>query len=101
VLDQLDGGARPPWITALTPRQLTTACAQLLDAVTTRAVRHRGDTALDRAAAAAARRTTGDGWAWSRRSSSADVSPLLAASLALYGDAHRTPAPARPAVYAD
>jgi hypothetical protein len=100
VLDQLDGGARPPWITALTPRQLTTACAQLLDAVTTRAVAHRGDTALDRAAAAAARRTTGDGWAWSRRSSSADVSPLLAASLALYGDSHRTPAPVRPVAYA-
>ena len=106
----LDGGTGPastvadqlgdvPWRTTVTPRQYTTACAQAMDAITAAAVQHRGDPVLDAAAAGAGRRTVGDGWAWSRRSSSADVCPLVAASLSLYGHAHR-PSLVRPAVYA-
>jgi hypothetical protein len=91
----------PGWVRAVTPREFTTACAQLLDAVTDRVIRHRGNPELDAAVGAAARRTVGDGWAWSRRGLTVDVSPLVAASLALFGDRHRTPAPARPRVYAD
>jgi phage terminase large subunit-like protein len=89
------------WVRTLTPRELTTACAAALDAVTGRAVHHRGEQPLDAAAAGAARRTVGDGWVWGRRTSAADVSPLIAASVALFGHRHRAPTPARPAIYTD
>lgn len=105
----LDGGTGPAstvvdalgphtWVRALTPREYTTACAQLLDAITDRSIRHRGNPELDAAVGAAAKRTVGDGWAWSRRTPTVDVSPLVAASLALWGR-HR-PAPVRPVAYA-
>ena len=99
VVDQLRDrrGELPPWVRAVTPREFTTACAQLLDAITDRSVRHRGDPDLDAAVGAAAKRTVGEGWAWSRRLPTVDVSPLIAASLALFGDRHRAPPPARPA----
>jgi hypothetical protein len=88
-------------VRAVTPREYTTACAQLLDGIGDRTVRHRGDPALDAAVGAAAKRSVGEGWAWSRRLPTTDVSPLIAASLALYGDRHRPPSPGRPAVYND
>jgi hypothetical protein len=90
----------PAWVRAVTPREYTTACAGLLDAVLERSIRHRGNHELDAAAAAAAKRTVGDGWAWSRRTPTVDVSPLIAGSLALYGTRHRPAAPVRPVVYA-
>lgn len=93
-------GDLPAWVRALTPREYTTACAGLLDAVTDRTIRHRGEPALDAAVAAAARRTVGDGWAWSRRTPAVDVSPLIAGSLALFGDRHRPADPVRPVAYA-
>jgi hypothetical protein len=102
VLDQLRTGEQlPTWVRAVTPREYTTACAQLLDGIGDRTVRHRGDPALDAAVGAAAKRSVGEGWAWSRRLPTTDVSPLIAASLALYGDRHRPPSPGRPAVYND
>jgi hypothetical protein len=102
VVDRLRVGEQlPGWVRAVTPREYTTACAQLLDGIGDRTVRHRGDPALDAAVGAAARRTVGEGWAWSRRLPTTDVSPLIAASLALFGHRHRPPAPGRPAVYND
>lgn len=89
------------WVRRLTPREYTTACAQSLDAITARTIRHRGEKSLDDAAAAAGKRTVGDGWAWSRRSAAANVCPLIAGALALYRHAHRPPVPARPAIYTD
>lgn len=87
-------------VSTLTDREYTAACATLLDRVTDRVIAHRGEPALDAAVAGAGRRTVGDGWAWSRRTSTADVCPLVAATLALFGHGRR-PAPAvRPAVYA-
>lgn len=102
VLDRLRGraDALPAWVRAVTPREYTTACAALLDAVLDGSVRHRGNAELDAAVAAAARRTVGDGWAWSRRAPTVDVSPLVAASLALLGDRHRPADPVRPVAYA-
>lgn len=106
----LDGGTGPAstvvdalgerdWVRTVTPRELTTACAQLLDAITDRTIRHRGQDRLDAAAAAAARRTVGDGWVWSRRATSVDVSPLLAGSLALFAYRHRQPARRKPVAF--
>ena len=48
-------------------------------------LRHLGDPALNAAVAGAAKRPLGDRWAWSRKDSSIDISPLVAVTLALYG----------------
>ena len=45
-------------------------------------VRHRGRPELDAAVAGAEKRTVGDAWLWSRKNSSVDISPLVAATLA-------------------
>lgn len=57
-------------------------CAGLFDAVRDRTVAHRGQPALDLAMAGAGTRAVGDGWSWSARASSGDVSPLTAVNLA-------------------
>jgi len=88
-------------VTQTSTREFTAACAALLDRVTDgAALWHRGDPALDEAAAGASRRTVGDAWGWGRRTSTADVAPLVAGSLALWGHTHRPPAPVRPVAYA-
>lgn len=87
-------------ITQTSTREYTAACAAMLDKIGDRAIRHRGETALDAAVAGAGRRTVGDGWGWGRRNSTADVSPLVAASLAVWAHQHRPPAPVRPIAYA-
>lgn len=85
------------WLHPVTPREYTAACASMFDHIGAGSVAHRGDKALDAAAAGAVRRTVGDGWAWARRTSTADVSPLVAASLAVHGHLHR-PATTRPRI---
>jgi hypothetical protein len=107
----IDGGTGPagtiaaaltgkPWVHTLTGRDLAAASAGLLDALTDQAVSHRGEPAMDKAAAGAVRRPTGDGWIWGRRTATADVAPIMAAALALYGHARR-PNNARPRVITD
>jgi hypothetical protein len=81
-------------------RDFTAACAGMLDAVVDGTVWHRGDPALEVAAAGANRRVIGDAWGWGRRTSTADISPLTAGSLALWADRHRPPAAVRPVVTA-
>lgn len=62
------------------------ACSGLLDGLTRRTVWHSADPFLDAAVRGASRRPLGDGaWAWSRKNSVADISPLVAATLALWG----------------
>jgi hypothetical protein len=46
---------------------------------------HLGDPALNAAVTGAAKSPLGDRWCWSRKDSSIDISPLVAATLALYG----------------
>lgn len=85
------------WLHPAGPREYTAACAGLFDSVGAGSVAHRGDKALDAAVAGAVRRTVAEGWAWARRTSTADVAPLVAASLALHGHLHR-PATTRPRI---
>lgn len=68
------------------------ACENLLTSVLEGKCHHRGQPELDAAVAAAARRIVGDGWLWSRRSSSVDISPLVAVGLAAWGH-HTAPEP--------
>ena len=58
------------------------ACASFRQAVEAGTLRHIGQGPLDLAVNGAAIRATGDGWVWARRSSSVDISPLVAITLA-------------------
>lgn len=72
-------------VTRTDSREMTAACGAFHDRVIQGRLIHRGQSELDGAVAAARRRDLGDAWAWSRRRSSGDISPLVAASLAVLG----------------
>lgn len=69
----------------VTSRELIDACGSLYDGVMGRTIRIRRNPKLDEAAAGAAKRTVGDSWAWTRKRAGADISPLVAVTLALWG----------------
>lgn len=64
-------------------RQLTTACSSFVTKVDENTLRHAAQPELAIAVDAARRRKVGDAWAWHRRDTSADISPLVAATLAV------------------
>jgi len=77
--------------------QMARACADLVDQIVADppTLAHRGQEVLDRAVAEAGRRPVGDaGWAWSRRVSDTDISPLVAATLAAWSARSRPVPPA-------
>ena len=61
------------------------ACATFVDVIAAGAVAHHAQRALVDAIAGAVTRPFGDAWAWSRRLSTVDVTPLVAATLAVWG----------------
>lgn len=61
------------------------ACGGLLAAVLSSKLTHAAQPQLDAAVRGATRRPYGDAWAWNRRTSSVDISPLVAVTLARYG----------------
>jgi hypothetical protein len=63
------------------------ACGMLLDTIDDERLRHLGSGELVAAIKGATTRTLGDAWAWSRKNSSIDISPLVAFTLALWGAA--------------
>jgi hypothetical protein len=81
-------------VTALTTNQHAQACAMIEDALTAdeRALSHLGTDELTAAAKGAVKRTLGDVWIWSRKHSTAVVSPLTAATIANWGSITNPPA---------
>jgi len=69
----------------VTAREHASACGALYDLAIQGDVRHRGEPELVAALDGASKRPLGDAWAWSRTSSSVDISPLVAITLALHG----------------
>jgi hypothetical protein len=61
------------------------ACGTFFDACEQQTLRHLGSSELTAAVKGAAKRPLGDAWAWSRKASSVDISPLVAVTLALWG----------------
>ena len=59
------------------------ACGRLVDVVTEETLRHLGSLDLWNAIRGAKPRPLSDRWAWSRSKSTVDISPLVAATLAL------------------
>jgi hypothetical protein len=72
------------------------ACGMFFDGVDQREVRHLGTQEMTTAIGGAMSRPLGDAWAWSRKDSTIDISPLVAVTLAHWG--LKTIAPRKKAV---
>jgi hypothetical protein len=69
-----------------TQQQLAGACGDFLDVTYRGDLRHLDDPALAAAAKGVTKRDVGDGgFAWARKSTAVDISPLVAGTLALWG----------------
>jgi hypothetical protein len=85
--DLREAGIEPVLVNA---RELAQACGSMLKAASsppaTSTVRHLGQLSLDEAVRAAKKRDIGDGgWAFGRRATEEDISPLVAVTLAFHG----------------
>jgi hypothetical protein len=69
-------------VRSLTATEHAQACGQFVDLVDEAGLRHLGGE-LTNAIRAAKTRPLGDAWAWSRRNSTSNISPLVSATLAL------------------
>jgi phage terminase large subunit-like protein len=74
-------------VTVTRSRDMTAACGRFYDSAMTGQLRHIDQPTLNLALAAARRRAVGTGgaWAWHRLNTESDITPLVAASLALWG----------------
>lgn len=72
-------------VTEIDGGEFAAACAYLVDLVGRDRLRHRGERELAAALDGAAMRPLGDQWAWSRKNSGVDITPLVAATLACWG----------------
>lgn len=79
-------------LTEVTTVDYLRGCAALQDDVANGRLRHFGDQALDAAVVGADIRAVGEAWAWSQKASTVDVTPLIAATLALQARRAATPA---------
>jgi len=71
--------------TTTTARQYAQACGQLFDGVMEGWLRHTDQPQVNSALSAARKRPLGDAWAWNRKNSTSDITPLVAVTLALWG----------------
>jgi hypothetical protein len=71
-------------VEAVTARDYAAACGLLFDLVEQEAIRHLGSDVVVNALRGASRRPLADAWAWSRKSSAVDISPLVAVTLAAW-----------------
>lgn len=72
-------------VTSVGAQEQARGCGVLFDAIAQGSVRHRGHEELRTAVKGARKRPLVDSWAWSRKTSAVDISPLVAVTLALWG----------------
>lgn len=84
-------------VRAVSVTDFVRACGDFHDAAVHGRLSHRGDYRLTDAVANATKRSVGDAWAWRRRGG-ADISPLVAATLARWGIVTDA-LPVTPAIY--
>lgn len=91
IVDLAKAGLKPPAdaekplrgdLAIPTAQEVAAGCGQLVDAVTQGTVRHIGQDVMTDAIRGAKTRPLGDSWAWGRKVSSVDISPLVAGTLA-------------------
>jgi phage terminase large subunit-like protein len=83
-------------VTLVSAREHASACGALHDAVTQRTLAHLDDGVLNAAVLGAKRRQLGDAWAWDRKRSDVDISPLVAVTLAKFAFASTVVAEPQP-----
>jgi hypothetical protein len=66
-------------------KEHASACGLIFDLVEQKRLRHLGTERARNALKGAAKRALGDAWAWHRKSSSVDITPLVSLTLALWG----------------
>ena len=81
--------ARPNWRT-VNGSEYASSCARFVDTLRAGTLTVRPDPALDAAADGVTTRPIGDAWAWARRRSAVDISPLVALTLACHGAARNS-----------
>lgn len=64
---------------------MANACAEYYDACLDGTLRHTGQVQLTRSLNSARKRSIGDRWAWNRKTADADITPIVAATLAVWG----------------
>jgi hypothetical protein len=67
----------------MTPAEYAEACGRIANAIDEGTLRHRGQPEMNNAVAGLASKASGDVEAWSRRSSSSNIAPFVAATCAL------------------
>jgi hypothetical protein len=72
-------------VETVSAQDMARACGAFFDMVEARDVRHLRQSDLTSALKGAVQRPLGDAWAWSRKNSAVDISPLVAATVALWG----------------
>lgn len=72
-------------VVTVTAKEHAQACGMFFDSVEQRALRHLGTPEMLAAIDGAVKRPLTDSWAWSRKNSNVDISPLVACTLALWG----------------
>lgn len=87
-------------VTTMTTSDVLDACAGFDTAVRERRIRHAGYAELDAAVLAAVARAVGDRWAWGRKASAADITPLEGATFATWL-LSRPPEPVAASAYED
>lgn len=86
-------------VRAVTSREHTQACGGFYDDVKGTRLRHIGQPVLAAAVDGADRRTVADAWLWSRKSSSVDITPLVAVTLARWAHEQAEPTEATASVW--
>lgn len=82
LIPELDAAGIP--VTALKESEIKRACGFIFDACERRDLRHLGQPELAAAIKGGVSRPLGDAWAWSRKHSGIDISPLVASTIALW-----------------
>jgi hypothetical protein len=77
--------SRVAGLVKVSAQELGQACGGFFQSLSEDGVRHIGQPELDDAVDGAATRPLGDAWAWSRRVSRVDITPLVAVTLARWG----------------
>lgn len=72
-------------VTATGPTHMKQACGSFYDYTTEGLIRHSNQAQLNTALSIARKRELGDAWAWHRRDSGDDITPLVSATLAHWG----------------
>jgi hypothetical protein len=72
-------------ITTTDAGDLAAACGVLFDAIVEDSLRHVGSVALARSVTNAKTRSLADAWAWDRKDPTADITQLMAVTLAIHG----------------